>query len=241
MSGMSMYCGYFCRPMSSALRHLTLLAFVFVTAECALLWGQGYSQDSLQLKGMVTPTADSVLSNVSLNLEIGQVQLQPGDSIAMRIPRSWRLRVWGESPLGRLQFEAGLPQRVDSTEFTLQVDSTGTWLYWPTDTLRTPWTPKTNGCFPVASAQSVERILAEVGAVPFESKRFDVLSGWMMDQCLSTAQIERLASAFDDEARRLKLIQRATCSTPSRMARLEMVFSSSHYRGVFLEWTEQRP
>ena len=241
MSGMSMYCGYFCRPMSSALRHLTLLAFVFVTAECALLWGQGYSQDSLQLKGMVTPTADSVLSNVSLNLEIGQVQLQSGDSIAMRIPRSWRLRVWGESPLGRLQLEVGLPQRVDSTEFTLQADSTGTWLYWPTDTLRTPWTPKTNGCFPVASAQSVERILAEVGAVPFESKRFDVLSGWMMDQCLSTAQIERLASAFDDEARRLKLIQRATCSTPSRMARLEMVFSSSHYRGAFLEWTEQRP
>ena len=67
MSGMSMHSGYFCRPMSSALRHMILLAFVFVTAEHALLWGRGLMQDSLQVKVLVTPIADSVLSDVSLS------------------------------------------------------------------------------------------------------------------------------------------------------------------------------
>ena len=241
MSSMSKHSGYFCRPMAEAWRHITLLAFVFVTAETAMLWGQGRLEDSLQVKGRVVRPADSLISDITLNLEIGQTQLQPGDSIDMRIPRSARMRVWGECPLGRLQFEAFLPRRVDSTEFALRLDSAGTRLCWPTDTLHTPWTPKTNGCFPIASAQSVERILTEVNAVPFESKRFVALSAWMIDQCLSTAQIGRLASAFDDEARRLKLIQRAPCSTPSRITQLELLFSSSYYRGAFLEWTEQKP
>ncbi len=228
--------------MTKALRPISLLLFALLANGASVMWCQvSRSSDSLQVSGRVLPAADSVLAEVSLHLEIAGRQLQPGDSMDIRLPRSARLLVWGESPLGRLQFEVPLPPRVDSTAFALLHDSTGTLLCWPDDTLQTPWTPKTNGCFPATSAQSVEHILAEVTSISFESARLDALSRWMMDQCLSTGQIERLTAVFDDEARRLRLIQRAPCTTPSKMKRLEKVFTSAYYRGEFLEWAEQLP
>ena len=73
---------------------------------------------------------------------------------------------------------------------------------------------------------------------PFESSRFAFLKPWLENQCLTTVQIERCAAAFDDDERKLLLVQSTPCAYPSGFAGLQSVFSSQRYRSHFLEWAE---
>ena len=77
-------------------------------------------------------------------------------------------------------------------------------------------------------------------AEPFESKRLAQLQPWIAEKCLTPEQLRLCAATFDDEERKLQLLQDASCTAPSRLHELGAVFSSERYRNRFLEWIQSR-
>ena len=197
--------------------------------------------DSLVIEGSVTNVPDSLLPGLELQVDIAGHILHPGDSLTACVPGHSSLRAWGSCALGRTQWESGLPARVDSIAFELVADSAGIALCWPTDTVRLPWQPMADGCFPATSNRDVVRILEQAAGEPFESARFELWRSWLPNRCMSLDQLRSIAALFDDEGRKLDIIRSAPCTDPDRLTELAPLFDSNHYRNTFLEWAEEHP
>ena len=58
--------------------------------------------------------------------------------------------------------------------------------------------------------------------------------------CLTPLALRRLLDGFDDEGRRLPLLQSATLTTPDALPSLSSRFFTTRYRDEFLQWLEQQ-
>ena len=68
-----------------------------------------------------------------------------------------------------------------------------------------------------------------------------MLAHWMGNQCLTIEQLKRLVAVFDDEARKLSIIQSANCNAHANIKGLASVFSSQYYASAFMDWARQLP
>lgn len=194
--------------------------------------------DSLQLQVQWVAMSDSLLPRLEMELEADGQSFQPADSIRISMLKGSSISVWARFDGGRLQFDHALSRFKDTVSCVLGCDILGCALTMDQDTLRFLWSPKGSGCFPAARNHEVDRILQDVLAEPFESKRLARLQPWMGDQCLTLEQLRWCAGAFDDEERKLQLLQNASCVTPSQLHELGTVFASQRYRDRFLEWVQ---
>lgn len=222
--------------MPGTLRHLFAVFCLCSSAASASGHGIGLLSDSLYVVGHIAEAPDSLLSETTLQVQLGEFKLSPGDSLAASTARGTHISGWARGPLGRLQFEFPLPKYADSCGFWLGCDTLGLTVVLASDTSRLFWSAEQSGCFPLTSSQAFDGILEDALGLPFESSRLNLVVNWLEDKCASTEQIGRLAAAFDDEARRLKVIQSATCASPANISQLEPLFVSQHYRTAFTEW-----
>ena len=197
--------------------------------------------DSVLIEGTVIAIPDSVLPDLELQVTLDGHGLLPGDSLTASVPGHAALRVWGSCALGRVQWETALPARMDSIAFAMRPDSAGVAMHWPTDTVLHPWQPVTRGCFPATSNREVIGILEQGAKEPFESARFQLWQRWLPNRCLSLDQLRSIAALFDDEGRKLAIIQSASCTAPDQLEELAALFDSNHYRNTFLEWVQAQP
>lgn len=225
-------------PFSSLLIGCMLLCASALQAKGT---GMTVVNDSIHLRGTVAVVADSVADGLNLQVTLGDVILTKGDSVDMRVRSTLRMVGWASGPQGRLQFETPINRQQDTVMFALIPDTLGIQLCWPGDTVRWAWKPADAGCFPAISDGMVEDIAEAAMRRPFESARYEVLVKWMGNQCLTIEQLKRLVAVFDDEARKLSIIQSANCNAPADIKGLASVFSSQYYASAFMDWARQLP
>lgn len=220
-----------------------LTAFMLVCAPAlqAKGWEVAAVNDSIHLRGTVAVSADTAADLLKLQVTLGDVILSKGDSVEMRVRSTVRMVGWASGPWGRLQFETPINRQQDSVTFALIPDSLGIQLCWPGDTIRWAWKPSDAGCFPAISDVMVEDIIEAAMRRPFESARHEMLAQWMGNQCVTIEQLKRLVAVFDDEARKLSIIQSANCNAPANIKGLASVFSSQYYASAFMDWARQLP
>ena len=225
--------------MPGWIRHIAVAFWLFSSSLCTCGQSWGGLQDSLFVKGRVVTTADSTLGDLGLQVQLGDLTLAAGDSIETGLHRGTMLTGWARGLRGRLQFEVSWPKYTDTCRFWVGCDTLGLTTVCAMDTLHWNWAPEDTGCFPVATSHGLSEVLVQAQRLPFESSRLNLIVDWLEGKCVSAEQIERLASAFDDEARRLEVIQSATCTSPFQLHKLEGLFTSQHYRSAFTEWASR--
>ena len=203
--------------------------------------GQSHPLDSVHVTGWVSAWADSSTTAPEVHFEWGAKSLQSGDSLEGWVSGRQRIHVWARGAMGQLQFTHVLLEWPDSMAFVLSSDTMGVRLVMGVDTMAAPWMNSEKGCFPTLPEWQLDRRLDRAMSEPFESSRFAFLKPWLENQCLTTGQIKRCASAFDDEERKLLLVQSTPCANPTGFADLQSIFSSQRYRAHFLEWAVNRP
>ena len=213
---------------------------VCLTACCALTGlAQGESADSLWAKGGVVVSADSISATLDWRLN-GRAPLPGLDTTWRLLSRTGGLVAWARTDSMQAQLEASWPRWVDSVAFSLFVDSTGLGLQLLSDTLMASWAPRQSGCFPANSDRDLQRLIRSLSDLPFESKRFDVVKTWMMNHCLTPRALRRLADEFDDEGRRLSILQSAAITTPDALPSMSSLFFTTRYQDEFLKWLERQ-
>jgi hypothetical protein len=221
-------------------RLLHALLTVCLTACCALTGlTQGGSADSLWVKGGVITSADSIHATLDWRLN-GRAPLPGLDTVWSRLPRTGGLVAWAKTDSTQAQLEAPWPRWTDSVVFSLFLDSAGLGLQLMSDTLMASWAPLQSGCFPASSDRDLKRLMGSLSELPFESRRFALAAAWMQDHCLTPLALRRLADGFDDEGRRLQLLQSATLTTPDALPSLSSLFFTTRYQDEFLQWLEQQ-
>ena len=196
--------------MCRAFRHCFPLLIALVL--CGTGWGMS-AQDSLWVRGGLT-LVDSMAADVEWRIG----GLEPGegsDTTWTRILRADGLLAWAKTDSGQVQLDACWPVWADSAEYQLLVDSSGLSLAPFQDTLHAPWAALQAGCFPATPAREVDRALQSLEDIPFESKRHDAAVLWMRRHCLAIRDLRRIANRFDDDARRMSLLQGARPSPMS--------------------------
>lgn len=220
-------------PPCPHIAQVLLLGFLMATSAA---WGQ----DSLWVQGRIEPGQDSL--NATLHWQFSDTPPPAAmDTTWTRIGRNGGLTCWGEGKMGRAQIEQAWPRYRDSVMVTLMADSAGLILVLATDTLMQRWTPSTGGCFPATPGSAIDRWLAQQEDVPFESRRHQAALAWISGQCLTAESLGRLLDTFDDEARRLSLLQAAPVVRPEALHTLSNRFFSSRYRAAFDGWLQQLP
>ena len=202
-----------------------------------LLSGNGWSmsqRDSLWVRGGLT-LSDSMAIVVEWRLG-GQDPGSGTDTVWTRISRSDALLAWARTDSAQVQLDAPWPARTDSAEFQLALDSSGLSLCLVRDTLRAFWGPLETGCFPSTRNQEVNQLLEDLRDIPFESKRLDTAVPWLRRHCLSIPDLRRIANQFDDDVRRMSVVQVAHITRPEVMPSLVDLFFSSRYKAQYLEW-----
>ena len=208
-------------------------------APCAS--GQGlFRTDSLHLDLQWQAMSDSLLPGLEIEMEAGGRIFHPSDSTRLTLLKGSRISAWAQFSGGRVQFNHSLPRFQDTVACALWCDTLGSVLLMDDDTLRFPWRSQSAGCFPAAHDHELNRVLRNAMAEPFESKRLAQLQPWIAEKCLTPEQLRRCAATFDDEERKLQLLQDASCTAPSRLHEVGAVFSSERYRNRFLEWIQSR-
>lgn len=208
-------------------------ALVLLWASLWLICSPGWGQDSLDVRARIIASPDSL--DLPLHLTWG-TQPASFDSAWHRIARSAAPSAWAEWPLGRAQLHTRWPRFADSLEIWMTADSSRLTLIVGRDTLQQAWSTSTSGCFPAVSATELTRWMHGLEDIPFESRRHDLTLRWLESQCLSVTHLGQLLDTFDDEARRLALIQRAQVVNPTALPSLADRFVSSRYRAAFTDW-----
>ena len=221
-----------CSP-STRIAQPLLLGFLMATSA---VWGQ----DSLWIQGRIKPGQDSLKATLQWQFD-NTPPPAAIDTAWTRVGRNGGLTCWSEATLGRAQIEQAWPRYRDSLMVTLFADSAGLVLVVAPDTLIQPWTPSTGGCFPATPSTAINRWLTQQEGVPFESRRHQAALAWISGQCLTTESLGRLMDTFDDEARRLSIVQAAPVARPDALQSLSNRFFSSRYRAEFEGWLQQRP
>ena len=213
----------------------------FMSRRAALLLGLWLScaallaQDTVWVRGAITPGPDSLA--ISVEWRMGGQSPAPGlDSMWMPVDRMQPLLCWGQGDLGRAQLEAAWPRFADSVHVALFPDSAGLTLTLGADTLLQAWSPAHEGCFPATSKAVLTAWLDEQAAIPFERRRHDAAMAWLKGHCLTVGDLGRLLDSFDDESRRLSLIQQASVVRPAELNALSNRFFSAHYKSAFQRW-----
>lgn len=221
-------------------RLLHAILTVCLSACCALTGlAQGGSADSLWVRGGVISSADSIRARLDWRLN-GRAALPGMDTTWSHLPRTGGLVAWAKTDSTQVQLEAPWPRWTDSVAFSLFLDSAGLGLQLVSDTLMASWAPLQSGCFPASSDRDLQRLLGSMSDLAFESRRFELARVWMKDHCLTPTALRRLADGFDDEGRRLGLVQNATLTTPDALPALGSLFFTTRYQDEFLRWLEQR-
>lgn len=215
-----------------------LIVLPLVLACTTLVKGQSSGADSLWLMVHVADTPDSIVGDLRLGMQWNGKTTTPFDSMQWIGPAHTGLQFWAVSDRGRLQMECRLPLRTDSAVFSLNCDSIGCAFALAGDTVRAPWVARSEGCFPATSNRDLQRTLTSAMQEPFESIRFSKLTGALSKQCLQPEQLKQCAALFDDEERRLKLIQSAPCTAPSLLEELTPLFATQYFRDQFLQWIQ---
>ena len=216
--------------------HRALLSF-FVLGLGLLLCADGWGmsqRDSLWVRGGLT-LADSMAVDVEWRLGRQDPEGET-DTVWTRISRSDALLAWARTDSTQVQLDAPWPTWVDSAEFQVALDSSGLSLRLVRDTLRAPWGPLESGCFPTTPTHEVNQLLQDLGDLPFESKRLDAAVPWLRRHCLSIPDVRRIANLFDDDGRRMSIVQVARITRPEVMPSLVDLFFSSRYKAQYLEW-----
>ena len=228
--------------MLEALSPFSPRALVTLLVACACaphVFGQKSMGENNQLIDVQwAQMPDSSLPGLEIELEAGGYVVHPNDSAQISLQRGSSISVWAQYDGGRLQFDHSLARLQDTLSCTLWCDLLGCFMVMSDDTLGFEWNPQGTGCFPVARDHEVDQVLREALEEPFESKRLAQLQPWVFEQCLTVDQLRSLAAAFDDEERKLQLVQDASCATPSQLHELGTVFASQRYRDRFLEWVQ---
>ena len=222
--------------MPGRFRHISVVFWLCSAPLLTLGQARGFSPDSLFIEGRIATPTDSILTETALQVKLGDFTLTAGDSVGVAVHRGTSLTGWARGFQGRLQFEVPWPKYADTCRLWLGCDTLGLTAVCATDTMHWSWTSEYTGCFPVTTSRAVAQVLARAQRLPFESSRLSLIVDWLGGKCVNASQIERLASAFDDEARRLQIIQSATPVSPSEVHRLTGLFASQHYRSVFIQW-----
>ena len=213
------------------------LKFILVALASLGCWSHGilFGQDTLQIHYSMGPHADSIDAVIHLQWE--GTMVDTGWSAASRqTPPT----AWSECPLGRAQIDGNWPAHGDSLFLHLHADRLGLMMIIGTDTLQQPWLTRNTGCFPATPDREFNPWLETGLRIPFESKRHQVALDWVLGHCLTTQNLGQLMGTFDDESRRLSLVQHARLVDPERVAELSERFVSSRYRAACSDWAAQR-
>lgn len=207
---------------------LLILALTFAS-------GTALAQDSLAVRGWITASPDSMALQPLVQLT-SIMHPAPPDSAWIRVKRKAPVRCWSEGKNGKAQLEATWPRFGDSLSFTVQTDSLG--LYWAlgADTLFAAWSKTNKGCFPFIPSSAAQDFIQTLQDMPFESKRQLLVMSWLDDHCLRVSNLQNLLAAFDDESRRLNIIQNAVVSDPEHLSTLSGSFFTAHYKKAFDQW-----
>lgn len=209
------------------------LSLVLLLLLCGPGWGMP-EPDSLWVRGGLT-SADSMA--VDVEWRIGGTAPDGGsDTLWTQISRADGLLAWARTDSNQVQLDARWPAWADSAEYQLVVDSSGLSLQLLHDTLSAPWAALEFGCFPATPARDVDRILRAMEELPFESKRHDAAVLWMRRHCLSIPDLRRIANQFDDDMRRMSILQGARVTRPDVMPSLSDLFFSSRYKAQYMDW-----
>ena len=193
------------------------------------------AQDSLTVRGWLPPQHTTPTNGMDLQIQTS-LEGMSWDSTWHRFARLDPVLAWSQGPLGQAQIQTQWPRFGDSLTVVVTADSTG--LNWrtPNDTLVADWSSPTGGCFPVTPHASSVNFVALLQDIPFESKREELSFQWIQNQCLRTASLKLIIGFFDDESRRLTLIQKTNFHDLQAVGSLEQDFTTSYYREAFNLW-----
>ena len=209
--------------------------FCLLILALAAASGTALAQDSLTVRGWITASPDSMASQPLVQLT-SIMHPAPPDSAWVRVTRNAPVRCWAEGHYGKAQVEATWPRFGDSLSFTVQTDSLGlNWALGP-DTLFAAWSKTNKGCFPFIPSSTAQDFIQTLQDMPFESKRQLLVMSWLDDHCIRVTNLQNLLGAFDDENRRLSIIQNAVVSDPEHLGTLSGSFFTAHYRKAFDQW-----
>ncbi len=198
------------------------------------------SKDSLWVRGGLLTSHDTIALEMDWRLD-GQTPRRGTDTLWRQVSRNGELTAWARTDSTQVQMASNWPKWSDSLEFTLVLDTAGFNLRLPEDTLTVLWQPLQSGCFPATSARDLEKILIALSDTPFEAKRYDTAVLWLRRHCLTIPGLRRLADGFDDERRRLSLLQSALITQPEALPSLGSLFFTARYQEEFRQWVDTRP
>lgn len=198
------------------------------------------SKDSVWVCGGLFLASDSIALDMDWTLD-GQTPKPGADTLWTQVSRNSELTAWARNDYAQVQMASSWPRWADSIEFTLVLDTMGLNLRMPEDTLTALWKPLQSGCFPATSVRDLEEMLASLSETPFEAKRYDVAVVWLSQHCLTIPGLRRLADGFDDERRRLSLLQSARITHPEALLSLGSLFFTARYQEEFRQWVEASP
>ena len=191
--------------------------------------------DSLWVRGGLLPAADSSMVEINWHLN-GEIPESGSDTLWKRVPLSGGLFAWARTDSTQVQLEADWPRMADSVDYTLSADSTGLTVVLGADSLHADWKPAQSGCFPAASKRDFDLLVASLAELPFESRRHETAVLWMQRHCLTLTALRRLADTFDDEGRRLSLLQGARVTNPDALSTMGSLFFTNRYEAEFHTW-----
>lgn len=199
-----------------------------------------HSKDSVWVRGGLLPANDSIALEMDWRLD-GQIPKPGADTLWTQVPRNSELTAWARTDSTQVQLASNWPKWSDSLAFTLVLDTSGFNLRMPGDTLTSLWQPLQSGCFPATSVRDLEKMLTSLSDTPFEARRYDTAELWLRRHCLTIPGLRRLADGFDDERRRLSLLQSARITHPEALPSLGSLFFTVRYQDEFRQWVETSP
>ena len=223
--------------MSRIVVHCLILCATLIHAHagCAQI-----SSDSLWVRGAVTVANDYITTEMGWSLD-GQMPGTGSDTLWSKVSRLSELTAWARNDSTQVQMEYSWPKWADSIGFVMLLNYDGLNLSIREDTLTEPWKPRNSGCFPATSVRCLENILDAMSTTPFEAQQHQKAMLWMRGQCLTIPSLRRLADGFDDERRRLSLLQSAHTTHPEALMSLGSLFFTTRYQEEFAQWLQQRP
>lgn len=198
------------------------------------------SKDSVWVRGGLLPASDSIALEMAWRLG-GEIPKPGADTLWTQVPRNSELTAWARTDSTQVQMASNWPKWSDSLAFTLVLDTAGFKLRMPDDTLTVLWQPLHSGCFPATSTRDLEKMLTSLSDTPFEAQRYDTALLWLRRHCLTIPGLRRLVNGFDDERRKLSLLQGARITHPEALPSLGSLFFTTRYQEQFRQWVGVSP
>lgn len=217
--------------------HSLILSLTLVSTIAGLAQN---SKDSVWVRGTLLLANDSIALEMDWRLD-GEIPKPGADTLWTQVLRNSELTAWARTDSTQVQMASNWPKWRDSLAFTLVLDTGGFKLRSPEDTLTAFWQPLQSGCFPTTSTRDLEKMLASLSDTPFEAQRYDTAILWLRRHCLTIPSLRRLVNGFDDERRKLSLLQGARITHPEGLPSLRSLFFTARYQEEFQQWVGAPP